>query len=448
MNVNPRGDPAFSSLPGRMIRLSPRRGKRLGVLCGPTVNDKMRHSSNGGMSRVIGPPRIVNIEDLRQAARRRLPRVVFDYIDGGADAEVTLRENCRAFEMVTFRPRCAVATPICDLQTTVLGTPLSLPLLLAPVGSCRLFHPRGEEAAARAAGAAGTVYILSTLSGCCLEDVRGASSGPVWYQLYLVGGHDVAMATIERARRAGFSALVVTIDTPVAGLRERDVRNGTKELLTRKLLPMLPFVPQFLARPRWLAGFLADGGLMRFPNIVLPDGPMMYADVGTALEQAAVTWRDLRWIRDLWNGRIVVKGVHTGEDARRAIDAGADAIVVSNHGGRQLDGVPPTLRVLPEVVAAVSGRVEVLLDGGIRRGSDIVKALCLGARAVLIGRAYAYGLGAAGGSGVARAIDILRTDMIRTIKLLGCSSVAELDRSYVDVPADWLTTYPQHQPVA
>ena len=364
---------------------------------------------------------------------------MFDYIDGGAERERTMRENCRAFDAVALRPRCAVAATRCDLRTTVLGTTLELPLLLAPVGSSRLFYPRAEQAAARAAGAAGTAYILSTLSGSALEEVKAASSGPVWYQLYLVGGRDVAKAGIERARAAGFSALVVTIDTPVGGLRERDVRNGMKELLSRRLWTLLPFVPQLVARPRWLAGFLADGGLMKFPNVVLPEiGPMPYADVGAALAQSMVAWSDFRWIRQAWNGPIVVKGVHTGEDARRAADEGADAVVVSNHGGRQLDGVAPTLRVLPEVVEAVGRRVEVLVDGGIRRGSDIVKALCLGARAVLVGRAYAYGLGAAGGAGVARAIEILRDDLIRTLTLLGCGSVAELDGSYVDVPPDWL----------
>jgi isopentenyl diphosphate isomerase/L-lactate dehydrogenase-like FMN-dependent dehydrogenase len=396
------------------------------------------------MSRSVQPPRVINIEDLRQAAKRRLPRVVFDYIDGGAEAEQTLRANSRAFEMVALRPRCAVATPVCDLRATVMGTSLSMPLILAPVGSSRLMYPRGEEAAARAAGQAGIVYTLSTLSGCRLEDVAAASEGPVWYQLYLVGGRDCALAGIERARAAGFSALVVTIDTAVAGLRERDLRNGAKELLTGKLGPMLPFVNQLLTKPRWLAAFLADGGLMKFANVVIPgEGPMLYADVTTALEQATVTWQDLRWIRDAWSGPIIIKGVHTGEDARRAVDAGADALVVSNHGGRQLDGVAPTLRMLPEVLAAVDNRIEVLLDGGIRRGSDIVKALCLGARAVLVGRAYAYGLGAAGETGVARAIEILRADLIRTLKLLGCASVADLDRSFIDVPADWLATRPK-----
>jgi isopentenyl diphosphate isomerase/L-lactate dehydrogenase-like FMN-dependent dehydrogenase len=391
------------------------------------------------LSKSVQAPRVLNIEDLRRRAKRRLPRVVFDYIDGGAEDESTLRANCQAFEAVTLRPCCAVATPVCDLRTNVLGTSVSMPLILAPVGSCRLMFPRGEEAAARAASEAGTIYTLSTLSGCRLEDVAAASGGPVWYQLYLVGGRDCALGGIDRARKAGFSALVVTIDTPVAGFRERDLRNGAKELLSGKLGSMLPFVNQLFVRPRWLAAFLADGGLMKFENVVIPGkGPMLYADITAALEQSVVTWDDLKWIRQAWKGPIVIKGIHTAEDARRAVDMGADALVVSNHGGRQLDGVAPTLRVLPEVVAAVGDRIEVLLDGGIRRGGDIVKAVCLGARAVMAGRAYAYGLGAAGGAGVSRAIEILRADLVRTLKLLGCASVAQLDETYVDVPRDWL----------
>jgi len=390
------------------------------------------------LSRSVQPPRVLNIDDLRRAAKRRLPRVVFDYIDGGAEDERTLRANCQAFQTVTFRPRGAVATPVCDLRTTVLGTSLPMPLILAPVGSCRLMYPRGEEAAARAAGAAGITYTLSTLSGCRLEDVAAAAKGPVWYQLYLVGGRDCAVAAIERARNAGFSALVVTVDTAVAGMRERDLRNGAKELLSGKLGAMLPFVNQLLTKPGWLAAFLADGGLMKFENVVIPGkGPMLYADVTAALEQSVVTWNDLTWIRQAWNGPIVIKGIHTGEDARRAVDAGTNAVVVSNHGGRQLDGVAPTLRALSEVVAGVGDRTDVLLDGGIRRGSDIVKGLCLGARAVMAGRAYVYGLGAAGSAGVARAIEILQTDLVRTLKLLGCASVAELNESYVDIPREW-----------
>ena len=373
----------------------------------------------------------VNIADLRLAAKKRLPRVIFDYIDGAADGEVTLRENSRAFEDIVFRPRSAVATKVCDLSTTVLGTKLSLPFLLAPVGSSRMFYPRGEEVAARCAGEAGTTYILSTLSGCHVKDVKKATRGPVWFQLYLVGGRDVALGGIARAKEAGCTALVVTIDTPVAGMRERDLRNGMKALASGSTMTMLPHLGQFFSRPRWVLDVMRDGGLMKFPNIHLPSGPMPYADVGAALEQSMVSWDDLRWIREAWGGPIVVKGAHTADDARRAVDGGASAVVVSNHGGRQLDGVAATIQVLPEVVSAVGDQVEVLLDGGIRRGSDVVKALCMGARAVLIGRAYAYGLGAAGSEGVTRAIEILRTDIIRTLQLLGIASTNALDGSFI-----------------
>jgi len=381
---------------------------------------------------------VLNIENLRSLARRRLPKVVFDYLDGGAEGEVTLQANCRSFEEVTFRPRHAVAVPNCDLRTSVLGFDLSFPAVLAPVGYSRLMHPGGEVAAARCAGAAGTAYILSTISGHRLEDVKAGSAGPVWYQLYLMGGRGAAEAAIQRARTAGFSALVVTIDTNIAGMRERDLRNGMKELLSKALLDKIPFLPQLLVRPRWLIGFLRDGGLPHLPNIVIPgQGPMPLVDVGAALANAAVTWEDLRWIHDLWRGPVIVKGVLTGDDARHAIDAGAVAVVVSNHGGRQLDCVSASLKALPEVVAAVNGQAEVLMDGGVRRGGDIVKAICLGARAVLVGRAYAYGLAAAGEAGVARALEILRDGVERTLKLLGCSSTSALDRSYVEVPTNW-----------
>jgi isopentenyl diphosphate isomerase/L-lactate dehydrogenase-like FMN-dependent dehydrogenase len=390
-------------------------------------------------TRRVASPHVVSIEDFRPLARRRLPKAVFDYLDGGAEGEVTLRENCRVFQEVTFRPRHAVAVPHCDLQTRVLSFDLALPVLLAPVGYSRLMHPGGEAAAARAAGAAGTAYILSTISGHRLEDVKAASSGPVFYQLYLLGGRGAAEASIERARLAGFSALVVTIDTAVSGMRERDYRNGMKELISGGALDKVPFLPQVLARPGWLVSFLRDGGLPALLNVVIPgQGPMPLVDVNEALSHSTVVWEDLRWISDLWRGPVVIKGVLTADDARRAIDEGAAAIVVSNHGGRQLDCVPASLRALPEVVAAVNGRVDVLMDGGIRRGSDIVKAICLGARAVLCGRAYAYGLAAAGEAGVARALEILRVDVERTLKLLGCTSVSALDRSYVNVPSSWL----------
>lgn len=386
----------------------------------------------------MASPHVVSIEDFRPLAQRRVPKAVFDYLDGGAEGEVTLRENCRAFQDVTFRPRHAVAVPHCDLSTRVLGLDFGLPVLLAPVGYSRLMHPGGEVAAARAAGAAGTAYILSTISGHRLEDVKAASPGHVFYQLYLMGGRGAAEAAIERARGAGFSALVVTIDTAVSGMRERDFRNGMKELISGGLLAKIPFLPQVLSRPGWLLSFLLDGGLPSLPNVAIPgEGPMPLVDVNAALASSTVTWGDLQWIRELWRGPVVIKGVLTGDDARRAIDEGAAAVVVSNHGGRQLDCVPASLRALPEVVAAVNGRIEVLMDGGIRRGSDIVKAICLGARAVLCGRAYAYGLAAAGEAGVTRALEILRADIERTLKLLGCPSVSVLDRTYVNVPSSW-----------
>ena len=386
------------------------------------------------MPRGVQSSQVVSVPDLRPLAQRRLPRVVFDYLDGGADGEFTLRENCRAFEDVRFRPRHAVSVPACDLRTRVLGFDLAFPVLLAPVGYSRLMHPEGEVAAARCAGQAGTAYILSTISGHRLEDVKAASAGPVFYQLYLMGGRGAAEASMARARQAGFAALVVTIDTPVAGMRERDLRNGMKELMSGGIFSKIPFLPQILSRPAWLVRFLMDGGVPHLPNVVIPgQGPMAMTDVGAALASSTVTWQDLRWIREAWSGPIVIKGVLIGEDARRAIDEGASAIVVSNHGGRQLDHSPATLQVLPEIVAAVKGEIEVLMDGGVRRGSDVIKAICLGARAVLVGRAYAYGLAAGGPAGVARAIEMLRSEMERTLKLLGCPSIGSLDRSYVNV---------------
>ena len=386
----------------------------------------------------VNSSRVVNIEDLRSLARRRVPRAVFDYLDGGADAELTLSENCRAFCDVLFRPRSAVAVGNCDLRTRVLGNELSFPAMLAPVGYSRLMHPGGEVAAARASGEAGTGYILSTISGYRLENVKAGSSGPVFYQLYLMGGRAAAEGSLDRARRAGFAGLVITVDTPVAGMRERDPRNGMKELMGSSWLAKIPYLPNLLAHPGWLASFLQDGGVPKLENVVVPGkGAMELVDMGAALARATVTWEDLRWIRQTWFGPIVVKGLLTGDDARRAVDEGASAVVVSNHGGRQLDSVFPTLRALPEVVAAVNGQAEVLMDGGIRRGSDIVKALCLGARAVLVGRAYAYGLAAGGYAGVVRALQILRADVERTMRLLGCPGISSLDRSYIEVPHAW-----------
>ena len=385
-------------------------------------------SSAGHLSRAV------NIEDLRELARRRIPRIVFNYIDGGADGEWTLRENRRAFDAITFRPQQAVAVPACDLRTRVLGTELSVPLLLAPVGYLRVMHPDGEIAAARAAGRAGIGFILSTVSGHRLENVKAASSGQVWYQLYLTGGRAAAENAMGRAMDVGYTVLVITIDSTVIGHRERELRDGMEQLLRGSIWSKIPFAPQVLTRPRWLTRFLLDGGLPDMPNIVSAEtGVLRVRDAHTAMKREVFSWDDTQWIRALWKGPIVIKGVLSADDAKRSLDHGAAAVVVSNHGGRQLDGVPASLQVLPEVVAAVRDQAEVLMDSGIRRGSDIAKAMCMGARAVLCGRAFAYGLAAGGEAGVARAIEMLRSDLERCLKLLGCRSVDALNESYLQI---------------
>ncbi len=389
--------------------------------------------------RKVSAPRVVNVGDLRRLAQQRLPQVLFDYLDGGAEGEVTLRENTRAFEEVTFRPRNAVYVPHRELSTTVLGSSLTMPLLLAPCGFTHLFYPHGEPTAARAAGKAGVGYVLTTMSGHKLEEVAQASSGPLWYQLYLAGGREAGEAAIERARKAGFTVLVITIDTGTFGMRERDARNRAGVLLgAYSLAKIRVSAADSCAIPGGLRGSVRQEACGKLHNIVVPgQGPLPLSEAQSSLAKSVVTWEDMKWLRKAWPGPIVVKGVLTGDDARRALDEGAAGVVVSNHGGRQLDGAAASLRALPEVVAAVNGRAEVLMDGGVRRGSDIAKAICMGARAVLIARAYMYGLGAAGEAGVARAIAILRADLDRTLALLGCASVSELNRSYIDVPASW-----------
>jgi len=380
----------------------------------------------------LASPRVVNIKDLRRLARARLPDAVFDYLDGAADDEVTLRDSERAFREVIFKPRFAVATPTCDLSVTVLGHKLDQPFMLGPIGYSRMMHPRGELAASAAAGRHGTAYILSTLSGHRLEDVKAQSPGPTFFQLYLAGGRAAAEAGIARAKAAGYKALFVTIDTPVGGNRERDARNGMKALMGKNPFAQLPYLPNILAHPRWLAAFIADGMIRPFPNVVIPgSGPLAAIDVASALESAQVSWTDLKWIRDVWNGPIVIKGVMTADDAKRSVDHGAQGIVVSTHAGRQLDGVAGSLRVLPGILEAVGTQTDVIFDGGIRRGSDVVKAIGLGAKAVLLGRGYAYGMAAAGDAGIERAIEIFRADIIRTLKLLGCSSISQVDSSYL-----------------
>lgn len=373
------------------------------------------------------------ISDLQNLFEKRIPPVVGDYFLGGASDERTLSDNISAFEQTRFAPNYGISHDTVDTTTTVAGTDISMPVIAAPIGSLRTVWPRGEELAAKAVGEAGTICTLSTLTGTRLEDVRAASKHDCWYQLYLVGGREVATKAIKRAKDAGYTALVLTIDTPVAGLRYRDKRNGSVEAINGNIFQKAKFVPQMLKHLSWLTSHFYDGGLMEFPNVELPGGkPMPYADIGNQLQQSAVTWGDLDWIREVWDRDIIIKGVHTVHDALKAADVGARAIVISNHGGRQLDRVLPTLQMLREIAPQMKDRdVEVLVDGGIRSGGDVAIALATGAKAVLLGRAYVFGLGAAGEAGVAKTFAIIKAELEHTMRQLGCGSLAELNESHI-----------------
>ena len=374
----------------------------------------------------------VNIADLRRLAQAHMPKGIFDYLEGGAEDEVTMRDNERVFGDYMFRPRHGVHVPSPDLSVTVLGQKLAMPLLLGPVGYSKVFHPEGEMGAARAAGKAGIGYAMSTISGYSMAALAAASPAPQFLQLYLLGGRAVIEGVIQRAADAGYKGLFLTMDMPVSGMRERDIRNGLAQMMGRDPLAKVKFLPELLSHPHWLANYLLSDKMTTLPNVILADGkPMAMADVIKGLQNSVATWEELKWIRAAWKGPLVIKGVLTGDDARRARDEGASAVVVSNHGGRQLDQVAAGLDALPEVVAAVGGEMEVLMDGGIRRGADIVKALALGAKAVLLGRSYAYGMAAAGEAGIDRALQIFRADLMRTMKLLGCGSLSALDMSYI-----------------
>jgi L-lactate dehydrogenase (cytochrome) len=370
-----------------------------------------------------------SIDDLRVVMEKRVPPVVREYFRGGADRQQTLRDNEEAFQRTRFNPRYAVRIDEVDLSTEILNQKISMPVIGAPVGSLRLLWPKGEAVSAKAIGDAGTIFALSTLSGTRLEEAKNASNGPGWYQLYLVGGRSTALRAIERAKEAGYSALVLTIDTPVAGNRVTHARMKPMEAFAGTLLQKARFVPQMMTRLSWVTSFFADGGTMEFPNIVLNDGSnMQYADIASQLKQSAVTWDDIAWIRQAWGDEpLVIKGIHNIEDAKLAEEYGARAIVISNHGGRQLDRVWPTLRMLQEIAPEMkNSSMNILLDGGVRSGADVAIALATGADAVLVGRAQAYGLGAAGEAGVARAFEILRTELEDTLRQLGCSSVRDL----------------------
>jgi isopentenyl diphosphate isomerase/L-lactate dehydrogenase-like FMN-dependent dehydrogenase len=379
--------------------------------------------------------RFHSVDQAKQVAKRRLPKSVYRFLEGGTEAEITVRANRQAFDDVTFRPRAATVCPAPDLRTTVLGQELSMPVIVAPAGFIRLAHRDGEIGAARAAGRAGIAAGVSTLSSHDIVDITAASAGPVWYQLYFAGGRTGAEIAMERAAKAGCTALVLTVDVAAAAGRERALRGGgvPTGVTVRNAIT---YAPELLPRPRWLIDFLRDGMRLDVPNVrASMDGPpLSVAEASKSMRGHGPRWEDLDWIREQWSGPIVMKGILRVEDARRAADAGVDAIVVSNHGGNALDSTPATLRVLPSIVDAVGEDVEVLVDGGIRRGADVVKAVALGARAVLIGRAYIWGLAAAGEPGVDRVLSILRQGIASTLTLLGCPSVGELDRTYVDAP--------------
>lgn len=375
-----------------------------------------------------GAARIHSVADARRLARRALPAVVYDYVDGGADDEITMRRNVAAFDAVTFRTRLATGLVEPRLGTSVLGRAVDLPVLLAPCGMVRLMHPDGAAGVARAAAARGTVSVLSTVAGTPLEAVAAAAPVPMWFQLYAAGGRAEADALLERATAAGVEVLMVTVDTPMLGNRERDVRHGVAPPLRIDTHNMVPLGAQVFARPRWAVRLAATG-------IRLSSRGSRSGGAEAGIPQKATspfTWGDVEHFRARWRGKLVVKGVLAADDGRRAVDSGADAVVVSNHGGRQLDLAPATLHALPGVVHAVGDAVEVLMDGGVRRGAHVVAALALGARAVLVGRPYLYGLAAAGERGVARVLGVLEEEMRRTMVLLGCPSVADLGPEWLE----------------
>jgi isopentenyl diphosphate isomerase/L-lactate dehydrogenase-like FMN-dependent dehydrogenase len=356
------------------------------------------------------------VEDL---ARRRLPRMLYAQMLGGAGRGVTARGNVSAFDEVTLSARVGVGHASRDLRTTVLGTEVAMPVLLGPVGGVRLVHPAGAPASARAAERAGTICGISMLAGHPVASVGDGTGALRWQQLYLWYGRQRAEEVISEADRLGFGALVVTVDSPVPPKRLPPLRVSLQTALT--------YGPQLAVRPRWVARFVRDGADLEAANLAM--GPR---------SNEPTVWADLRWIKKLWPRALVVKGILRPDDARRAVAEGADAVVVSNHGGTVLDGLPSSVSMLPRVLDAVGDSAEVLLDGGVRQGTDVVKALAIGARAVLIGRPYVAGLAAAGEAGVDAVLDMFHFQVDTALGLLGCGSIAELNRSYVNIPAGWL----------
>src|SRR5919106_1133679 len=360
------------------------------------------------------------IWDLRSVARRHVPRAVFDYVDGAAETETSLRRSRAAYARVEFVPSVLRDVSTVDLSTTIIGRPSALPLVFAPTGFTRLMHHDGEAAVARVAGRLGIPYALSTLGTTSPEDVATAAPDTdKWFQLYLWNDRDAVLDLVRRARAAGFTALVLTVDTPVAGARLRDVHNGFTIPPTLSIRTLFDIG----LHPGWWFNLLTTEPL-RFAAFSETQGTV--ADLINRVFDPTITIADLGWLREAWDGAIVIKGVQTVDDARAVVDAGADATVISNHGGRQLDRAPTPVEQLPAIVTAVGDRAEVYVDGGVLNGGDIVAGVALGARAVLVGRAYLYGLMAGGERGVARAGELLRQEIVRTMQLLGVPRVADL----------------------
>lgn len=356
----------------------------------------------------------VNLFELEAVAREKLSRESFDYYASGAQDEVTLRENRAAYDRISLAYRVLVDVSHRDLTTTVLGQPVAMPVLVAPAAFQRLAHPEGELATVRAAGAAGTVMILSTLSNTPLEEVVAAASGPVWFQLYVYRDRTATEGLVRRAEEAGCQAIVLTVDAPVIGRRERDVRN------------------RFHLPPGYSAANLLPVGYGDMPQNAIDSGLAVYV---SALIDPSLSWRDIAWLRSITRLPLVIKGIVRPDDALRAAEAGAAGIIVSNHGGRQLDTAPATIEVLPEIAEALRGsQVEVFVDGGVRRGTDVVKALALGARAVLVGRPVLWGLAAGGEAGVTAALGLLRNELDLAMALAGAPTVAEITRDLVRIP--------------
>jgi L-lactate dehydrogenase (cytochrome) len=378
--------------------------------------------------------RAASVHDLRTMARRRLPRGVFDYIDGGAEDEHTMGENTAAFRRIGFHPRVLQGVGEPDPSTTLLGRPLPIPLVLAPTGFTRIADPEGELAVARAAARAGLPYTLSTLGTRSIEEVADAGEGRKWFQLYMFRDRGLCQEMVKRAAATGYEALVFTVDLTVHGRRERDVRRGFE--LPPKI--GLDTLLDGAIHPAWTWHFVRSDPI-RFANVAgqhVGDGTtaITLAEYIAQQMDPGLTWRDVEWLRSIWDGPIVVKGIQTVADAKIAADEGVEAIALSNHGGRQLDSAPAIVDLVAPVADAVGERVEIICDGGVRRGSDIVKAVALGARACMAGRAYLYGLGAAGERGVDHVLALFDADVRRVMALIGAHDIAHLTRDHISVP--------------